>query len=282
MEWTNAKKFVIILLVLLNLALAGLNYRQKQENTMTASQERAIFEVLSQNGIAMYTDLLTDTAPMARLSAEIPEYGKETLERLFFGGERTTVTARTDRRIYRGESATLTISGAYGLLERELVQSGEEGVTKAAAQRTAEEFLDKTEHFFGNYHDPIVSEEEDGFRVTFYGTYKRENIFSNYFSIFVTAGGIAEIAFNYCPIEGYSGEKRDICYADEALFAFMREWRKAGSWQEATVHRMELGYVQVSENDATAAGAYLEPCYRIYLLEEADPYLVNAYTCQLM
>ncbi len=35
MEWGNAKKFVIILLVLLNLALGVLNFRQRQENTMT-------------------------------------------------------------------------------------------------------------------------------------------------------------------------------------------------------------------------------------------------------
>ena len=45
MEWSNAKKFVIVLLVLLNVLLAGLNYKQNRENTMTAAQERSIFEV---------------------------------------------------------------------------------------------------------------------------------------------------------------------------------------------------------------------------------------------
>ena len=39
MEWSNAKKFVIVLLVLLNVLLAGLNYKQNRENTMTAAQE---------------------------------------------------------------------------------------------------------------------------------------------------------------------------------------------------------------------------------------------------
>lgn len=29
MEWSNAKKFVIVLLVLLNVLLAGLNYKSK-------------------------------------------------------------------------------------------------------------------------------------------------------------------------------------------------------------------------------------------------------------
>lgn len=282
MEWTNAKKFVIVLLVLLNLVLAGLNYQQKQENTMTALQERAIFEVLSQNGIAMYTDLLTASAPMARLSAEIPEYSKETLERLFFGGEKTTVTMRAEQRQYRGKNATLTISGAAGLLQKEKVAGGKDGLTKAEAQKQAEHFLAQTEHFFGNYAEPMVIEEEDGFRVIFYGTYKRENIFSNYFSFFVTQGGIREIAFYYCPIQGYSGEKKDIYYSDEALFTFMRAWRSAGHTGEVTIHRMELGYTQVAESDAQAAAVYLEPCYSIYLLEEDTPYLVNAYTCQMI
>ena len=32
MEWSNAKKFVIVLLVLLNVLLAGLNYNQNRRS----------------------------------------------------------------------------------------------------------------------------------------------------------------------------------------------------------------------------------------------------------
>lgn len=95
MEWSNAKKFVIVLLVLLNVLLAGLNYKQNRENTMTAAQERSIFEVLSRNGITMYTDLLTEHPPMSRLAVELPSYNKETLERLFFG-------SAAHNRFYKG------------------------------------------------------------------------------------------------------------------------------------------------------------------------------------
>ena len=158
MEWGNAKKFVIILLVLLNVLLAGLNYRQKRENTMSAPQERAIFEVLSQNGITMYTNLPTEHAPMSRLAAEIPSYSKETLERLFFGGERTTVTVKNDRTLYRGDETTLTLEGSYGYWQKESVATGKEGLTTAEAQRTAEKFISGTEHFFGTYGDPMVLE----------------------------------------------------------------------------------------------------------------------------
>ena len=60
MEWQKAKKFVVVLLVILNACLAVLNYQQNRESAMTASQEKAIFEVLSKNGITMYTDLITE------------------------------------------------------------------------------------------------------------------------------------------------------------------------------------------------------------------------------
>ena len=284
MDWGNAKKFVIVLLVLLNIVLAGLNYRQNQENTMTAAQERAIFEVLSQNGITMYTDLLTDHTPMSRLAVEIPSYSKETLERLFFGSEKTTVTAKGEQTIYRGKEALLTLQGGYGYWTNETIGDGKGSLSKTEAQRMAEKFIDGTEHFFGTYDEPVVTEEEKGFRVDFYGVYKRENVFSNYFSFLVTQDGIKEIEFNYCPVKGYSGEKQDISYSDEALLTFMREWKKGEKEGEATIHRIELGYDQM-ENSTAATGMAtisLEPCYRIYLMDEAEPYLINAYTCQIV
>lgn len=283
MEWGNAKKFVIFLLVLINAVLAGLNYRQRQENTMTAAQERAIFEVLSQNGITMYTDLLTEHSPKSRLVAEVPSYNKETLERLFFGGEKTTVTVKGSRTLYQGQEALLTLDGAYGHWEKPAIALGKADMTRVEAQRTAEKFMDGTEYFFGAYGEPMVLEEKEGFRVNFYGVYKRENIFSNYFSLLVTKDGIREITFNYCPVKGYVGEKQDISYSDEALLTFMREWKKKETKdEEATIYRIELGYDQMEGSTADMADLSLEPCYRIYLMDETEPYIINAYTCQIV
>ena len=282
MEWGNAKQFVIVLLVIINVVLAGLNYRQRQENTMTSAQEPAIFEVLSQNGITMYTELPTDAVSMSRLEMELPEYSKETLERLFFGSEKTTVTVKGSQNLYRNEHASLTLDGAHGMFKKEMVESGKGDLTKEDAQKEAQKFIDGTEHFFGTYDEPMITEEEEGFRVDFYGVYKRENVFANYFSVFVTKGGIKEIEFEYCPVVNYSGEKRELAFSDEALLTFMREWKKNGSVEQATIHRIELGYDKMERSTASTDGEiYLDPCYRIYLMEEEDPYLVNAYTCQI-
>lgn len=283
MEWGRAKRFVVVLLLFLNLLLAGLNYKMGQESTMSAAQERAIFEVLSQNGITMYTEILTDSAPMARLNVEMPSYSKETLERLFFSGEKTTVSVGGEQTVYRGKQAALTMTGSHGLWESSVVSGGKEGLKKADAQKTAEEFLAGTEHFFGSYAEPIVVERDDGYEIRFFGLYKRVNVFSNYFCVFVTVNGIQRISFNYCPISGYEEEKKDICFSDEALLTFMREWKKSEKEGEATIHRIELGYDQMGQNTAEDTKTLaLEPCYRIYLMEEDEPYLINAYTCQMV
>ena len=282
MEWGNAKKFVIVLLVIINVALAALNYRQRQENTMTSAQERAIFEVLSQNGITLYTELPTDAVSMQRMEVELPEYSKETLERLFFGSEKTTVTVKGGQTVYRNEHAVLTLDGAHGLFKQSVVAGGKGDLTKADAQKEAQKYLDGTEHFFGTYDVPVVTELSDGFRVDYYGLYKRENVFANYFSLIVTENGIRQIEFEYCPVVGYSGEKRDLAFSDEALLTFMREWKQNGSGEQATIHRIELGYDKMERSTAEIDGTvYLDPCYRIYLMEEENPYLVDAYTCQI-
>ena len=283
MEWGNAKKFVIVLLVIINAALAVLNYRQRQENTMTSSQERAIFEVLSQNGITLYTELPTDAVSMSRLEVELPEYSKETLERLFFGSEKTTVTVKDSQNVYRNDEGVLTLDGAHGVFRKSTVKAGKGDLTKGDAQKEAQRFIDGTEHFFGTYNEPVVTELTDGFRVDFYGMYKRENVFANYFSFLVTEGGIRQIEFEYCPIVGYSGEKRDLAFPDEALLTFMREWKKNGTAEQATIHRIELGYDKMERSTAETDGAvYLDPCYRIYLMEEEEPYLVDGYTSQMI
>ena len=284
MEWGKAKQFVIVLLVLLNVILAGLNYKQKQENVMTSAQERAIFEVLSRNGITMYTDILTEFAPMSRITGEIPSYSKETMERLFFDSQKTTAIRKGDGMLYRREGASLLLNGTKGVWEDTGIALGKEGLERSKALLTAKEFLEGTEHFFGTYGEPVVQETKDGFEIQFYGTYKRDKVFSNTFSVFVTQNGIRKIAFDYCPIKGYQGEKKDICYSDEALLTFMREWRKEKHDYEATIHRIELGYGMTEGGTTTEElrTVELEPFYRIYLMEEEEPYLINAYTCQMI
>lgn len=283
MEWQNAKKFVIVLLVILNACLAMLNFQQNRENAMTASQEKAIFEVLSKNGITMYTDLITDMEPMSRLACMVPTYTKEDLERAFFDGEKTTVVPSQTSTVYRTSAAELTIEGARGDLVFPQVEKGKGDMSRGDALKTAEEYMERMEKNFGEFVSYDILETDEGYCVIFYEKYDDTIVFSNYFRVFVSEAGIYEVQLVYYPVVGYNGEKKDIFYGDEALLTFMRELRKKQPEGAFTVNRMELGYDLSDKESQTAEGMlYAVPCYRIYLMEQTEPYIINAYTCKLI
>lgn len=282
MEWSGAKRFVIVLLIILNIVLAALNIQQKQDNTMTATQERAIFEVLSENGITMYTDLKIDAKPMYRLEAKVPSYSKEDLEASIFNGEKTRVSLGT-QLIYKTDTKTLTLEGDMGTFIDKSIEKGLKTLTKAEATKIAERKMEEMKRIFGEYTLSYVARGKEGWKVDFSMIHRDELIFSNKFSFFVSDEGIYQFDFTYCEITGISQEKKDICLTDEALMTFMREWKKRDGDKDAAIQKLELGYDLMEQGSAVAGtGLYLEPCYRIYLMEESEPYLVNAYTCQIV
>ena len=66
---------------------------------------------------------------------KLPEYSKETLERLFFGSEKTTVTVKGDQNVYRNDAGVLTLDGAHGVFKKNILESGKGDMTKAEAQK---------------------------------------------------------------------------------------------------------------------------------------------------
>ncbi len=282
MEWENAKKFVLILLVLLNVMLAVLYQSQQRENVMTSAQEKAVFEVLSKNGIAMYTDLITEYEPMRRLVCKNPLYTKERLEQMFFDGEKTTVIPSEGKILYRGARSILTMQGAKGEVVYD-ISVGKDGLSKEDALEQAEQYmkhLDAEFHHFALYG---IQEQENGYCVKFYQKYEDKYVFSNYMLLYVSKEGIYRMEFSDYPVEGYIGEHKDIFYADEALLAFMRAWKQIKPQQNVTVQHMDLGYmVAETSTKSTDSSSYAVPCYVISVMEQEEPFFINAYTCQIM
>lgn len=283
MEWGSAKKFVLVLLVALNICLAFLNFHQTQETAMTSTQEKAIFEVLSQNGITIYTKLQTEYSPMSRLICHPPTYTKEALEQLFFSGEKTTVTPGKKNTVYRSTFAQLILSGFGGEIFYENVPTDSTQLTQAQALKTAESYMKPLQPTFGAMTAYGVYQTEAGYRIEFFGEYEGTPVFSNCFLVDVSQFGVYHVSFSYCPIETTNGERRDIYFADEALLTFLREVKKMDFSESITIERMELGYdMSAKTQDDTAEILYAIPCYRIYIMEQEAPFIINAYTCQMV
>ena len=49
MDWEKIKKIFIYILVLVNIDLFTVNYKNTQKYTMTAEEEKAVFKLLSKN-----------------------------------------------------------------------------------------------------------------------------------------------------------------------------------------------------------------------------------------
>lgn len=282
MEWRFAKQVVIVLLIVLNVILAGLNYQNNQKNVLTVAQEKAVFEVLSKNGISLYTDLLTDFPPMRKIALQVPSYGREEWKKLFFEDEDTSVTVEFGNTILKSKEKILTTEGNHGTLQFLKTEKKQGELSTAQATKLANLFMEsigKESFRFGG-----IQEENMGYWVTFFEEYKGEPIFSSRYDVFVGYGGVETVEMDLFEIAGYSGDKKDICFSDEALLTFLREVRQGGANENPiTVTKMELGYDFQDDEEAVAGSVMkLVPCYRISVMGEKKDYLINAYTNELI
>lgn len=282
MEWGNAKKLVIVILVVLNAALAFLNFAQRQDNALSTAQEKAVFQVLADNGITLYTDIPSDTGAIRRLQAEVPSYNKEEIEQFFFQGEKTTVTVGEQKRTFRTTHRVLIWNDGTGELELLNTPEGN-NLNYDEAVAVADAFLKEMKPVWGELLLGDTAQGDDQWELLYYGTYKGTPIYSNWIKLEVTDGGVARVAFAYHNVGGVFGDEQQILMGDEILLSFMREWKKEESHTQTAIGNIELGYGS-TDISAQQKGSvyYLEPCYCLYLMGDEPSYFIGAYTGKVL
>lgn len=272
----------------MNVVLGFFNYKQYQQNVLTSNQEKAIYEVLSQNRIILYTDILTRFPPKRKLSFSAPPYSRDEIKQRFFAQEEASITVEFNKTIITGENKVLTMEGNKGEL---LFPDGTREVKKITldgARKEASEFIDSLKkNDFEEFEIGNIQEVQDGYKVIFFQKYKGEYVFANCFEVYVGEKGIFRVNLNYFKTEGFTGDKKDICFSDEALLTFLieieKEREQTGNYETITVQKMELGYdFQAMEELKIDNVAKLVPCYRIYVLGKEQPYIINAYTNEMI
>ena len=286
MEWKSVKNLLLVMLLLMNMILGFFNYQQYQENVLTSSQEKAIYQVLSQNRIILYTDILTKFPPMRKLSLSAPIYSRDEMKHQFFAQEEASITVEFNKTIITSETKTLTMEGNKGQLSFLNGTRENKKVTLAEARKEAEEFIHSLKNM-ENFEVGNVQETRNGYKVTFFQIYKGEYVFANCFEVYVGEKGISHVTLNYYNTEGFTGDKKDICFSDEALLTFLveieKEREETGIYETVTIQKMELGYdFQEMEDLKVDNVAKLVPCYRIYVLGKEKPYTINAYTNEII
>lgn len=282
MNWEKAKNILIILLVLVNLGLLGLNQQQKEKYALTHEQETAILSVLDQYGIALEGALVQNAPPMRELTVSIPPTDLTKLRRQFFGEDASVTTSVAfNQTILTGEGKSLTVANNEVTFTQAPEGPPIANFSLAAAEDAALEYMNRLMGGQSNVQLGAVTEAGDGYLFTYYELYKGYRLFGCRREILVRDTGIASFyAVNY-EVEGMSTQRQGVCSADEALLTFCYEMR-AEDKTGLVIEEMTLGYdfqeVQEIEQGNTLK---MVPCYSVRVAGEEVPYIINAYTNEM-
>ncbi len=282
MDWKKAKKIMISILVILNIGLLYLNFKTVSKYHVNPQREKEISEILSKNGIGLYTELISSSPPMRSLSVKSNKTDTSELKTIFFNeNENVKISVLFDKTILSSDTKLLTIEGdltSFVSFEGIYPPSV---MSYAEAKKSVDNFKNKST-FFDKYKIENVTKTDTGYIFQYFEEFDKHKVFGSYAKFHVTEKGIEQIEITNYNIEGYTGDKNNIFACDEALLTFLKEV-KDNSKSGIFIEKIELGY------DFTGSGTIskdsilkLEPCYYIYVSNSDTPYIINAYTNKMI
>lgn len=286
MDWEKIKKIFIYILVLVNIGLLTVNYKNTRKYTMTSDEEKAVFKLLSDNNIGVYTNLIKNSPPMRQAAVTVPAFTNEEIRNVFFSSdEEMKITVDFDSVEFKSSEKEVTVSGNSIHFVSQNGTGEINGIGRKKAFDMAEDFIESLDITKGRTIEAeTVRSENDGYRVYFSESFGGEKIFCSFVEVYVTEKGVEEADFTFYDTEGYIGEKRQICSSDEALLTVMYEIKSISDLPSGTyIEKIERGYDFGGENDiADVSVIKLVPCYRVYVSSFNEPFIVNAYTNTIM
>lgn len=273
MEWKKAKKYIIWLLLAVNIILFCVNLYRANDTVVSASRIANITSILKDKGITLDCTLPNKYRPMTQLYAQNYSFDYIKLQNLFMSGKNNIQrTERYNSVVFTADNSSLVIRG--GSIEYvDTLPSAFGSADQAAAYCST--IADNINSLFGDYVFYSASATDGGYSVKYYSKYDNRNVFSN-FLYFTIKGSSLNIALNYSDIQESSG-KKNITGSDEAVFAAIDRIRNDFP-DGCTISCVELGYYdsQLSASDEN----YALPCYIIRA--GGNEYFVNAYSGEML
>ncbi|MCI8342451.1 MAG: hypothetical protein HFE62_04495 [Firmicutes bacterium] len=282
MYWEKVKKIFIYLLIFLNIALFTANFLSGSKHKITTAREAAIYKVLEQNNVGLYTEIIDSFAPMRSLSISITPPEIDEFRNIFFKNENPTITREFDK--------TILVSGTKSLIVEDdtITYSNPEGTGKienfdrTTAMAAADEFLKLLNINNSNISLENIIPEDNAFIFEYAEKFHGYKIFSGIKRIEVSSNGIISASAGYYTAQEFTGERRGIYACDEILLTFLEEIKNEHPGKSVYIEKLELGYDFGHTNDvADGSNLRLVPCYRIFISGSSKAYTINAYTNEL-
>ena len=254
---------------------------------MTSEEERAVYKLLSDNNIGIYTGLIKKAEPMRQVAVTTPTFNNEDIRNTFFSAdEEVKITVEFDSIDFRSDTKSVVIKGNTIFFECPQGTGSIPDFGRKAATDAAQKFISSVSFGYGtNIELEKISDCNGGYRIEYNEVFNNEKIFSSSRTVCVTKDGIVSAEAEFYIAEGYTGERRQICSCDEALLTVMYavEALEGGVPPGAYIEKVEIGYNFQSGNDISEVSVLkLVPCYRVYVSPVDTPFVVNAYTNSLI
>lgn len=283
MYWFNAKKAVLTLLIIINLALLGLNYNESRRYYVSPARETAIFNMLAKENISIYS-FVEEYSPTSTISVVPVILDRDSVLKMFFNGEQTGVTYEFDRTVLQGESKRASFKDNNVTLSYAEGSGMDAPFSEETATELARSFIAGVSGQ-SNRFAPTYSYMENGvLYIEFSEKYKGKPVYCSSYEIRVSERGIESADISFYDILGYDSGKNEIFGCDEALMSFLfyirENWPERGS---VSIEKIELGYDSrdyAGVNDRQKKK--LAPCYRIFVMGRREPVLINAYTNEVL
>ncbi len=279
MDWRKAKKIIMVMLIALNAVLLCANRYYNNDYRLTQDEENAVYKLLAQNGIGIYTNLIDDYAPMKQIDVTVSSPDIDELKAMFFDADDAVdVNVELEKTVMKSYSAELIAENSKISYSCPTGCGDMTGVGKKAAEDLADSFLRKMGSDYDSYVLDRITYKNGGYQLEYYEYYKGYKIFCNYCTFFIDDNGIKTIESEDYDINGFVEETKEICSSSEAILTYIYDTKNSDSTGRF-IEDMEIGYdFKESEEIIDGTKIRLVPCYHIYLLNEDKPFAVYAYT----
>lgn len=282
MHWEEAKKFLILVLIILNAGLLVLNIFQSNKYKIDKERENYLYQILDNNNISLECDIIRKYKPMRRLTIYPEFYSRDEIIRMFFKEADITITFEFDKTILKGKNKTVTISNNNEIVVDYINKSDIiNNFNEETAKRQAESFIFSMNNKFVYQLNKSIK-INDGYFFQYCQEYDSNVVFPISYNIYVNEYGILKVETIFYGIDGFTGEDKEICGIDEALFTFIKEKNEKRKFDEIIIEDIKLGYNFQSIENSPSENIRLVPCYNIYVKDENEPYIINAYTNEII
>ncbi|MCD7904147.1 MAG: two-component system regulatory protein YycI [Clostridiales bacterium] len=272
MDWNRAKNYTIILLLVLNGLLLGLNLRNHINKRLSAAEVNNIKTVLENNGIAVEAEIPRASENLSQLTLSGEGYNLFELVNIFF--EPNVNVKRTEEfnvTIFKAGSKTLRING--GTID--YTDKDAAAASLEEAEVTAEGYMDIFENLFPGFKKEVEQRLENGYRIEYNMYYKGSRCFNNICVFEFNSEGMT-LKLKYSEPVGFTGVKSEVYTADVILYSFMNNIREIYPDEELTISEIALGYYSEYEQEDTEEEAL--PYYQIRTAEKSECCYINGYT----